>query len=181
MAELRAYLRAFVMTHTDVAEVVSLLNRALASDLLEDRFATLLLARLEPHTPSFTYVSAGHPTGYVLTPAGTVKSPLPSTDMPLALVADAVFTAAPALTLEEGEGVLLLTDGIVEARSPDESLFGVERVLQTVAANWHGSARQIVDHLYGAVRNFCGVTAQFNDMTAIIIKADSSRGPKASD
>jgi serine phosphatase RsbU (regulator of sigma subunit) len=179
MAELRAYLRAFVMTHTDIAEIVRLLNRALANDALEDRFATLLLARLDPGARSFTYVSAGHSTGFVLDAAGMLKTPLPSTAMPLAVMPDASFTAAPAITLEPGEGVLLHTDGIVEAHSPDEVLFGVERTLETVQSNWHRSGRQIIDHLYGAVRTFCGVTAQLDDMTAIVIKVDPSSGPKA--
>lgn len=178
MAEVRAYLRAFVMTHSDIAEIVNLLNRALANDALDGRFATLLLGRLEPHTRSFTYVSAGHPTGHVLTSAGTVRAALPSTGMPLAIMVDANFPAASALSLEPGEGVLLLTDGIMEAHSPDETLFGIERTLETVRTNWHRTARQIIDTLYSRVRTFCGATTQLDDMTAIVIKVDSSSGPK---
>src|SRR5581483_6446967 len=64
MAQLRAYLRAFLMTHTDIAEVVGRVNAALASDDLEDHFATLLLGRLDPRTRAFTHVSAGHTAGY---------------------------------------------------------------------------------------------------------------------
>jgi serine phosphatase RsbU (regulator of sigma subunit) len=173
MAELRAYLRAFMMMHTDIAEIVSLLNRALANDILEGRFATLLLAQLHPRTRAFTYVSAGHPTGYVLNSTGTVRVPLPSTSMPLAILPDVSFTAVAPITLEAGEGVLLLTDGIVEAHSPDETLFGVERALETVRVNWNGTARQILDNLYGAVRTFCGVMTQLDDMTAIVVKVAS--------
>ena len=48
MAELRAYLRAFLLTRTDVSEIIRLLNRALNGDT--DRFVTLLLAKLDPAT-----------------------------------------------------------------------------------------------------------------------------------
>jgi phosphoserine phosphatase RsbU/P len=178
MAELRAYLRAFILTHTEVGEIVGLLNRALASDAPEGHFATLLLARLDPRTRSFAYVSAGHPFGYVLSPDGAVKTLLPSTDMPLGIMPDTSYTAAPAITLEPGEGVLLLTDGIQEAHTLDETLFGVKRTLEIVQANWNRAARQIIDSLYGAVRSFCGATTQFDDMTIIIIKVDSSSGAK---
>jgi sigma-B regulation protein RsbU (phosphoserine phosphatase) len=177
MAELRAYLRAFLLTRTDVGEIVGLLNRALAGDAPDGHFATLLLARLDPRTRSFAYVSAGHPTAYVLSPDGAVKTALPSTDMPLGIMPDASFTATPAITLDPGEGVLLLTDGIVEAHTRDETLFGVKRTLEVVQANWNRSARQIVDNLYGAVRTFCEVTTQLDDMTAIVIKVDSASGP----
>jgi sigma-B regulation protein RsbU (phosphoserine phosphatase) len=173
MAELRAYLRAFLLTHTEVGEIVGLLNRALASDAPEGHFATLLLARLDPRTRSFAYVSAGHPTGYVLSPDGAVKAALPSTEMPLGILPDTNFTAAPAFTLHPGEGILLLTDGIVEAHTLDETLFGVERTLLVVQANWKRTARQIIDSLYGGVRSFCGITGQLDDMTVIVLKVDS--------
>jgi serine phosphatase RsbU (regulator of sigma subunit) len=180
MAELRAYLRAFLLTRSDISEVVGLLNRALASDVEEGRFATLLLARLDPRTRSFSYVSAGHPSGYILRPDGAVKATLPSTAMPLAIAPDVAFAAGPAVTLDPGEGVLLLTDGIMEAHTFDDTLFGVPRTLEVVRANWHRPARQIIDSLYGAVRDFCGVTTQLDDMTAIVIKGeDSSSRAKA--
>jgi len=50
MAELRAYLRAFLLTRTDVGEIVRLLNHALAGDT--DRFVTLFIAKIDPLTRS---------------------------------------------------------------------------------------------------------------------------------
>src|SRR5207244_4961553 len=64
MAELRAYLRAFLLTRTDVGEIVRLLNRALAGDT--DRFVTLFVAKVDPADRSFVYTGAGHLPGYVL-------------------------------------------------------------------------------------------------------------------
>src|SRR4029077_17734768 len=55
MAELRAYLRAFLFTRSDVSEVMSMLNRALALDAPEGHFATLMLAKLDPTDNSLTY------------------------------------------------------------------------------------------------------------------------------
>jgi serine phosphatase RsbU (regulator of sigma subunit) len=170
MAETRAYLRAFLLTHTDVAEIIGLLNRALANDAPDDRFATLLFARLDLHTRSLVYASAGHTTGYLLDPSGRVKTALVSTGMPLAILPESDVTAAPALTLEPGEVILLLTDGIVEAHSSTEELFGVQRVLDLVQAQVHRTAREIVDALYTAARSFSGSKAPFDDMTAIVIK-----------
>src|SRR4051794_34174476 len=73
IAELRAYLRAFLLTRTDVGEIVGLLNRALADDAPEGYFATLLLACLDPATRSFVYASAGHVPAYILGRDGEVK------------------------------------------------------------------------------------------------------------
>ena len=122
MAELRAYLRAFLLTRTDVGEIVRLLNHALAGDT--DRFVTLLIAKLDPRTRSLVYAGAGHLPGYVIGSDGEVKARLESTGIPLAILPDSEYTTESAPPLSAGEMVLFLTDGIVEAHGPDENLFG---------------------------------------------------------
>jgi phosphoserine phosphatase RsbU/P len=176
MAELRAYLRAFLLTRTDVGEIAGLLNRALADDAPEGHFATLLLARLDPGSRSLVYASAGHLPGYIFGSSGEVKAVLPATGIPLAVLPEADFPAAPAPALEPGELLLLLTDGIIEAHDPHDNLFGLERVFAEVRAHQGGSAREIVAQLYAAVRAFCGEQAQLDDMTVIVIKAAPPTG-----
>jgi serine phosphatase RsbU (regulator of sigma subunit) len=171
MAELRAFLRALLLTRADLAEVVGLLNRALTEDAPEGHFATLLLARLEPAAHSVVYVSAGHTPGYILNPSGEVKSILKSTGMPLAVLPNGDFPAVAVPPLEPGELLLLLTDGMVEAHGPDDMLFGMDRILDVVRSHQGRTSRAIVDALYGAVRTFCGIRAQHDDMTTIVIKA----------
>jgi serine phosphatase RsbU (regulator of sigma subunit) len=178
MAQMRAYLRAFLLTRTDVGEVLTLLNRALTGDT-DDRFATLVLAKLDSRDRSFVYASAGHSPGYLLDAAGGVKARLDSTGVPLAILPDGEFEAAPVRALEPGELALLYTDGLVEAHGPDEELFGVERLLGVARANRHRPSREIVNALYEAVREFCGLGAQLDDMTAVVIKVEPDAGPPA--
>src|SRR5207247_2298856 len=119
-----------------------------------DNFVTLFLARLDPHTRSFLYTSAGHPGGCILDGSGHVKELLKSTGPPLGIMADGAFPTAPALTLQPGDLVLLLTDGVVEARAPDGTAFGFQRAIDVVRVYRRETAAQIVDNLYHAVRAF---------------------------
>jgi serine phosphatase RsbU (regulator of sigma subunit) len=169
MAQLRAYLRAFLLTRTDLADVIRLLNTSLASDT--DRFCTLLIAKLDPRNRGVTYAGAGHLPGYVFDAAGEVKGRLESTGIPLAILPDAEYTAEAAPPLAPGETVLLMTDGIVEAYRPDQTLFGMGRVLEIVKANRDRPARDVLNALHAAVRDFCGPDTPPDDMTAIVIKA----------
>lgn len=169
MAELRAYLRAFLLTRTDVSEIVELLNRALSNDT--DKFVTLFLAKLDPAARSMEYAGAGHLPGYVLDAQGNVVRRLESTGVPLAILPDASYPAETAPPLKPGEMVLLLTDGIVEAHGPTQDLFGSERALQVVTANRDRPAREILNALFDAVREYCGSGYQPDDMTAVVIKA----------
>ncbi len=184
MAEVRAYLRALLLTRADVGEIVDLLNRALADDAPEGHFATLLLARLEPTSRSLVYASAGHLPAYILDSSGEVKAVLRSTGIPLAILPDAGFPAVAVPPLEPGDLLLLLTDGVVEAQAADDELFGMARVLDVVRAHLHRPSRTIVDTLYGAVREFCGAQTQLDDITVIVIKAladNRARGAAAVD
>src|SRR5207244_6091813 len=158
-------------TRADVGEIVGLLNRTLADDAPEGHFATLLLARLEPTTRSVVYASAGHMPGYILSPSGEVKSILPSTGMPLAVLPDGDFPAVAVPALEAGELLLLLTDGMVEAHGPDDKLFGTDRLLDVVRAHQDRTARTIVRTLYGAVRSYLRAPTQLDDMTVPRFKA----------
>jgi serine phosphatase RsbU (regulator of sigma subunit) len=174
MAELRAYLRALLLTRSDVGEIVGLLNRALADDAPEGHFATLLLARLDPSTRELVYANAGHTPGYILNARGEVKGLLKSTGLPLAVLPSGDFPTVAVPPLEPGELLLLVTDGLVEAHGPDDKIFGMNRILDVVRAHQDRTARTIVDSLYGAVRSMCGAQTQLDDITVIVIKAVAS-------
>src|SRR5213078_4809236 len=107
MAETRAYLRVLARNREDVGEILNRANRMLAEDVDFERFVTLLLVKLEPDTNSLVYVSAGHPSGYVLDAAGNTKALLQRTGVPLGIQPTAQYSAAPRLALAPGDIVLL--------------------------------------------------------------------------
>ncbi len=170
MAEARALLRAFAQTQADVSTILGLVNRVLVPDVEGDRFITLLLAKLDPQRRSLVYASAGQQTGYLLDEQGRVKQSLPSTGMPLGIEPDATFPASAAIALGPGDLVLLVTDGVVEARSPEGVVFGAQRPLELVRVYRQATSRQIVENLYHAVRAFSQDQPQYDDITATVIK-----------
>ncbi len=170
MASTRAYLRVLARAHAEVSDILALANQVLVEDTREENFVTLLLARLDPHTRSFVYASAGHPTAYVLSETGEVKRALESTGIPLGISPDVAYPSPDAITLEPGDLVLFLTDGILEARAPDGTPFQPERVLDLVRYYREGSAMQIIDNLYHAVRAFTHNGPQTDDITAVVLK-----------
>jgi phosphoserine phosphatase RsbU/P len=170
MAEVRAYLRAFAQTGAGVGATLGLVNRVLLPDIEGDRFITLLLARLDPRGRSLTYASAGHATGYVFDAAGEVRRPLPSTSIPLGILADCDFPGSEVIALEAGDLVLFLTDGVVESRAPDGAIFGTRRTADLVRVYRRAPAREIVENLYHAVRAYAQNQPQYDDITATVIK-----------
>ena len=170
MAETRAYLRVLTGRREDVGEILTRANGVLAEDVGQERFITLFMARLDPAARSFAYASAGHPTGYVLDSAGKVKLTLPRTGVPLGIHPDTQYVSSPVIPLAPGDLVLLLTDGIEESMSLDNAFFGNDQIFNVVRANLAKSAREIVEALYAAVRQFSNNAPQADDVTAIVIK-----------
>jgi serine phosphatase RsbU (regulator of sigma subunit) len=174
MASTRAYLRAFAQTQSDLAELLSLLNRVLTLDMEVERFVTLILARLDPRKRSLVYASAGHPTGYVLDASGAVRLRLPSTGSLLGPGSVRTFSASPTIPLEPGEIVLFLSDGVIEALAPNGTPFGWARAVGIVGVHRDDSAAGIVANLYHAVRAFAQNAPQLDDITAVVIKVSGS-------
>lgn len=169
IAQTRAYLRAWATTDADAGEILTRVNRQLNGDLPDGHFATLFFARLDPVGLSLSYGSAGHWPGYVLDHRGEVRELLESTGLPLGIDPKADFPAVPAVPLQHGDLVLLLTDGILETHTPDGTIFGLERVLQSVREHRNAPPAEIITTLFRAGSAF-SAGHQTDDVTAVVIK-----------
>jgi sigma-B regulation protein RsbU (phosphoserine phosphatase) len=170
MAQTRAYLRSLARATSDPAEILSQVNTFLDADTEAERFVTLMLLRIDPRRRSFVYASAGHTPGYVIGPSGDVRRELGQTGMPLGLFSDAEFFTSDEIGLEGAELVLLLTDGITETTNTAEEFFGEGRALEVVRGRRHRAAREIVEELHAATREFAGPSPQVDDITAVVCK-----------
>jgi phosphoserine phosphatase RsbU/P len=170
MAETRAYLRVLAQSHEDLGAILTASNRVLADDVGVERFITMLLVSLDVGTRMLHYANAGHPAGFVLNAAGHTKAELRRTGVPLGIKPDTDYHAARQLQLESGDLVLLLTDGIEEAVSAREELFGIDRALAVVREHRNRPAIEVVEALDQAVREFSENSPQLDDATAVVIR-----------
>jgi sigma-B regulation protein RsbU (phosphoserine phosphatase) len=112
---------AFHASHVDgfdPAAVVHRVSMGLAA-FSPDRFVTLIAALLSPEERQLRYVNAGHPPLAVWGPA---REPLwlRSTGPLVSPVLTTSTWEAPSVTIEEGDHLLLYTDGISEALADDD-------------------------------------------------------------
>ena len=170
MAGMRAYIRAFAPQNQYPAEIFARTNNVLVSDMGQGKFVTMIYCRLNPASRSLIYSSAGHTPGFILNRDGKVRHMLESIDIPLGVMEKQEFGSSGEITLEPGDVLALLTDGIVEAENPGQDCFGVERAIGYVRDHRGESANEIVNGLYRAVRKFSDGMPQADDVTAVICK-----------
>src|SRR5205823_2235480 len=113
-------LRTLSEFREEPAEILAELNRR-ECGRMESGFATCLVVRLD-EGGKLTLANAGHPPPYL---NGT-ELPFAGS-LPLGLVVTAEY-AQTSLEMRSGDRLVLVTDGIAEARDVQGSLFGFPRV-----------------------------------------------------
>jgi CheY-like chemotaxis protein len=116
-----------VNRHLSVGEIASEFNRMLLSMLPDYMFCCATLLELNSHGNSVQLWSGGLPDGYIIAADGVIKEAIVSRNIPLGIESNENFSQGfEVKKLEEGEKIILFTDGIVEAENPQGEFFTEE-------------------------------------------------------
>src|ERR687898_2165652 len=147
-------------------EMLKQVNDNLFPDIPPNMFVTCLAALLDSRTGRLQYANAGHDLPYVRHSAGV--SELRATGMPLGLMPDMSYEEKE-ITLQPGESILLYSDGLVEAHSPQREMFGFPRMQRHVGAHPEGAA--LIDSLLAELEQFTGEEwEQEDDITLLTLQ-----------
>jgi PAS domain S-box-containing protein len=147
-------------------EILKQVNDNLFPDIPPNMFVTCLAALLDSRTGRLQYANAGHDLPYVRHSASV--SELRATGMPLGLMPDMSYEEKE-ITLQPGESILLYSDGLLEAHSPQREMFGFPRMRRYVGAHSQGAA--LIDSLLAELEQFTGEEwEQEDDITLLTLQ-----------
>jgi len=169
MIQTRAVLRTLIHSYSDVGAIVTMMNGIVCGDISDGKFVSLMLIKLDPESRSFRFVGAGH-DGYLLAADGTLKKSLPSQQPPIGIEADLVFKSSDVCSIEPGDKLVLVTDGVADATNHSLEPFGEQRLFEVLRKSASLSAQETVDAIFTAVSQFTGDAAQHDDLTALVVK-----------
>jgi len=90
---------------------------------------------------------------------------------PIGLIDDiADFVFDTKVQLNQGDVVVLYTDGITEAENLDKKLYGLERLCEVVKQNWQRTAQEILQSVIEDVKQYIGKQKIFDDITLLVLK-----------
>jgi sigma-B regulation protein RsbU (phosphoserine phosphatase) len=72
--------------------------------------------------------------------------------------------------LNEGDLLILYTDGVVEAINERKEEFGFDRFSRLISDNMLLSSDQLVKKIFREVKAFAGTEPQYDDFTLMIVK-----------
>jgi sigma-B regulation protein RsbU (phosphoserine phosphatase) len=167
MALVLAMLRTLVDLDLPLPELVRRLNIQVGRHAPASRFITLFVARYDPESGELEYINAGQTPPLLRRLAGSIER-LEAGGMALGLFDGSTYTSGRT-ALVPGDALVMYTDGISEAESPEGTPFdegGIERTLDQVPSS---AAAPIGRALFDAVEAHRLDTRLSDDLTVLVL------------
>jgi sigma-B regulation protein RsbU (phosphoserine phosphatase) len=176
MALSRTILRTVAFNRICPSDVLVRANEIIDRETASDLFVTIFYAVWDADSGTLTYANGGHNPPLLLHADGEV-SLLKGKGMALGVLPD-ITIEQQQISLHAGDVLLFYTDGVTEAMNENLDEFGMERleaagkmpVLDGVETAVSHDAPSILDAITSAITTHTGATAQFDDITLVVMK-----------
>ncbi|SPE42500.1 Serine phosphatase (fragment) [Candidatus Sulfopaludibacter sp. SbA3] len=170
-ALLASLLQGALITATDVPSALEhrmeQLNRFLIGRTGGEKYATVFYCLLDVDG-RLSYVNAAQCPPLVVRPGAPLQE-LETTGMPVGLMESATFQTA-SYQLEDGDKVVIYSDGVTEAASSTGEFFGKKQLRQILVEHQGASCTVIHDAIQQAVSVFAEDAAQSDDITVVVLE-----------
>jgi sigma-B regulation protein RsbU (phosphoserine phosphatase) len=133
-----------------------------------DLFVTVFYGVFDPASGELRYANGGHNPPCVRRAEGSIEM----LDGKGGLVLGAmpgVRYPAHAVTLRQGDRLVLYTDGITEAFNAADEAYGMPRLIAEIQAHGNGAAAGLVERICHSVAAFSGAAPQSDDITLTVL------------
>lgn len=164
MAKMTSDARFLAMSEREPKDILTSLNKRLASTSSEGSFVTLLLACLDVNEGRLTIANAGHLPPVIRANHGDqIMRVEERIGFPLGVVPDTEYEQAE-IVIKKGDSVSLFTDGVTEAMNAAREPYGEERLLEVIARS-SADPDEVWRRVLDDVRQYVGETPQSDDLT----------------
>ncbi|RKY12434.1 MAG: hypothetical protein DRP65_01325 [Planctomycetota bacterium] len=165
---IRAYADGSHSRHT-FGDIIQKLNKVALRECRDGEFITMFMCHIDVKAMKMTYCNCGHEPALHI--RGDKITELDSGGLVLGIMEEAEHKAE-TIALEDGDTILLYTDGLIDAMNFDNELWGKERMLEAVAECLSCPADQLVRNILGYRRRFVGLTRQIDDTSIVAVRLD---------
>ena len=146
-------------------QVAEKLNRHFSANPDFVQLFTLLYGVLNVKSREFCYICAGHPPPIVISKDGEARV-VSGSGMPIGVDQDFEYSEL-CLKLKPGDRLYLYSDGLTEIRNKKEDMFGVERLMKTLAGFINDPLSQSVEKAIHEVKKWCKPESPKDDITLL--------------
>jgi sigma-B regulation protein RsbU (phosphoserine phosphatase) len=169
MAHLQAVFRALVPTRLPLDALMERASRVFCESTLPTHYATLVCGRASA-TGEVEICNAGHPPPFLIRKAGIER--VEATGLPLGLFSSERFDVG-RLALSPGEGLLVCTDGVLEAQDAAGAEYGADRLTALLASVRDLPPVALVDRCAADLGAFLSGARADDDVTIMAVRRSS--------
>jgi sigma-B regulation protein RsbU (phosphoserine phosphatase) len=166
MASVATAFNIFTRADPSPADLVRDLNATLAPKTAPTKFVTMVVGVLDPATGRVDFTNAGHVAPLVISKRGVDQ--LTSTDMVVGLFGMAKYRNQ-SVTLEEGDSLVLFTDGVTEAENASEEQLGLDPIAALVSPLHGTPAARVLETIENYVNVFVAGAPAADDVTMFAV------------
>lgn len=164
----RTLIKSIARQQKSPADVLAEANSLLCQGNDAAMFVTLFLAYYDLNTGEIVYANGGHNPAVIVGADGTTREFGGKTGAALGFMPGLTYKQSRE-TLAIGETLMLYTDGVTEAATPDRTMFGMERFEDLLRLHQNEKPAILLEHVYSALKDFQG-DDQFDDITMMALK-----------
>ena len=168
MASLRAAFRAEVRPGYRIEDMAAGINDFVHQSSAVSSFVTFFFCEIDRRGNEVRYVNAGHVPPLVLRTDGSLET-LGSTGFCLGMFPGATYEAK-SVRLDEGDVLLLYSDGIPDGRNSEGAEYTLDRLISILRSNAASAAASILAAITDDTKGFIGEAPRFDDQTLVVIK-----------
>ena len=168
VSQVRALVRALCEIESDPLKLLLRINDRLAADLEPGKFVTAFVGFIS-RDGWLHWCSAGQ-SPVVLCEPGKPPRELRATWSPVGLMRDLPGDVAEPVLLAPGATLVVLSDGITEAFSPAQEMWGVERAISVLAQAQGREPGEIVSAVRDAVIAWQQKEEPVDDQTVVVVR-----------
>lgn len=160
------------MGETDPVKFLSTLNRTIYQNIKRMNSDKSLTLGILHYCEGQLSISGQHEEILVVHSGGKIER-IETIDLGLPIGLDheiSHFIDQICVQLNTGDGVVLYTDGITEAKDMSKNFYGVEKLCEVVSEMWSKSAQEIQEAVIKDVYQHIGTEKIFDDITLLILK-----------
>lgn len=148
-------------------------NRLFNENATRGTFISMIYGVLDSREKAFTYVRAGHNPILHKKASGETAWLQPKGVAIGMTKGDSFEKACEEVTvqLQQGDVLVLYTDGVTEAQNKDGEFYGEDRLVKLLEKENTESSIELRNLIANDVRSFFGEETQYDDMTLVVIKA----------
>ncbi len=169
MAIASTLLRAAALLHASPGACLTSVNESLVARGASGMFVTLFYGILNTQTGVLEYSNAGHNPPYVFSSDGQLRA-LKERGGPMVGVFEGFQYSSRSTQLKSGDGLLVFTDGVTEARNRSGEFFEESRLEAYLAASASQPVDELVRGLQAEVERFEAGSPRADDITALALR-----------